>query len=407
MVKFYDTSSLLMIEENEKYFVYSSITLEELEHIKQSSNVDEELKYKARKVVTYLEDHGNCVFFKDFMLKAFENSGLSINNDLKILSTAIYLKEQCKQDIVFYTNDILLKILAKNRGMPVEQVRPQIDDYNGFLEVEFSPEEWEDFYYHMTDDKYAEKLGLYTNEYLYIKNSEQPEVYRWTGEEFCAAWAPNFNSRQLGNIKPVKNDIYQLMAADSLTANTITMIKGPAGSGKSTLALGYLFYMLEKGKINKIIVFCNTVATKNSAKLGFYPGSRQEKLLDSSIGNFLASKLGDRLAVEKLCDDGRLVLLPMADIRGYDTSGMNAGVYIPEAQNLDITLIKLALSRIGNDSICIIDGDIESQVDLTAYEGIKNGMRRVSKVFRGHDFYGEVTLQEIHRGTIAEVADLL
>jgi predicted ribonuclease YlaK len=38
---------------------------------------------------------------------------------------------------------------------------------------------------------------------------------------------------------------------------------------------------LEKHKIDKIIIFCNTVAVKNSARLGFYPGSRLEKLLDS------------------------------------------------------------------------------------------------------------------------------
>lgn len=59
------------------------------------------------------------------------------------------------------------------------------------------------------------------------------------------------------------------------------MIQGDAGTGKTLLSLGYLFYELDKGTIDKIIVFCNTVATKNSAKLGYYPGSRDEKLLDS------------------------------------------------------------------------------------------------------------------------------
>ena len=35
---------------------------------------------------------------------------------------------------------------------------------------------------------------------------------------------------------------------------------------------------------------------------------------------------------------GRLVLLPMSDIRGYDTTGMNAGIYITEAQNMDVSM---------------------------------------------------------------------
>jgi len=121
------------------------------------------------------------------------------------------------------------------------------------------------------------------------------------------------------------------------------MIKGPAGSGKTLLSLGFLFSQLEKGKIDKIIVFCNTVAAKNSAKLGFLPGTRDEKLLDSQIGNLLISKIGGRTEVERLVDEEKLVLLPMSDIRGYDTTGMRAGIYISEAQNLDISLMKLAL----------------------------------------------------------------
>ena len=135
-----------------------------------------------------------------------------------------------------------------------------------------------------------------------------------------------------------------------------------------------------------------------------YPASRTEKLLDSQIGNLLESKLGDRVAVERLIDDGQLVLLPMSDIRGYDTTGMNAAIYISEAQNLDIELMRLALQRIGEDSICILDGDSNAQVDLSMYAGDNNGMRRVSKVFRGADFYGEVTLVNIHRSKIAKLA---
>ena len=76
--------------------------------------------------------------------------------------------------------------------------------------------------------------------------------------------------------------------------NQAIILAGAAGSGKSILSLGFLFQELDKGHIDKIIIFCNTVATRNSAKLGYYPGTRDEKLLDSQIGNFLRSKFGDR-----------------------------------------------------------------------------------------------------------------
>ena len=108
-----------------------------------------------------------------------------------------------------------------------------------------------------------------------------------------------------------------------------------------------------------------------------------------------------------MIETGQLVILPFSDIRGYDTTGMNAAVYITEAQNLDIELMRLALQRIGEDSICIIDGDDRCQVDSILYAGKNNGMKAVSKVFRGEDIYGEVTLPNIYRSKIAHIAQKL
>ena len=125
--------------------------------------------------------------------------------------------------------------------------------------------------------------------------------------------------------------------------NKITMVKGKAGSGKTYCALGYLLFLLEKHKIDKIILFTNTQPTINSARLGFYPGSRDEKLKESSIGNILASKLGDSFMVDKLLSEGKLVLLPMCDIRGYDTSNMNA-LTNKIKENMRIFTIRRSLS---------------------------------------------------------------
>ena len=119
----------------------------------------------------------------------------------------------------------------------------------------------------------------------------------------------------------------------------------------------------------------------------------------------LSSKLGDAFGLEEMMTKGRIQLLPMSDVRGFDTSGMNAGVYITEAQNMDIQLMKLALQRIGEDAICIIDCDYNAQVDLSQYAGFNNGMRRMSEIFRGEDIYGEVELKNIYRSKIAAIAD--
>ena len=67
--------------------------------------------------------------------------------------------------------------------------------------------------------------------------------------------------------------------------------------------------------------------------------------------------------------------------------------------------MKLSLQRIGEDSICIIDGDLKTQVDDINFSGLNNGMRRASKVLRNNDIYGEVELKQIHRSKIAELAE--
>ena len=411
-IKFYDTSSLLLkshdLFDNDEKFAISSITLQELESIKNAFNKDPDVKYAARQLINELESHYgsyDIVIYKEDFNKYIKN--YIINNDTKILACCCdYQKNHPRKQINFITNDLCLKHIAHIiLGPKVESIKDKSDSYAGYKEVYMTDDEMTDFYQNFNRNLY----NLQINEYLiiYNENHEIADTLCWTGENYRQLTFGNFDSEYFGKVKPLKNDIYQSLVADSFLNNKITLVKGPAGSGKTFLSIAFLLHQLSKNKIDKIIVFCNTVATKNSAKLGYYPGTKDEKLLDSQIGNLLSSKMGGRIIVEQMIREEKLILLPMSDIRGYDTSGMRAGVYISEAQNLDIELMKLALQRIGNDSICIIDGDCKTQVDDIAFAGSKNGMRRVSKVFRGHDIYGEVNLKNIHRSKIAEIAEFM
>lgn len=414
MKKIFDTSSLLLTEDlfnSNDEIIIPSIVLEELEKIKTAVNKDENIKYSARQLLHFLDKNSDkfiCSIYNNLMESYIYKANLELNNDSRILACACFIKDSFpEEEIIFYTNDLAMKEIAKNFfNLKTESIELKKDDYYGYTDLYLSEEEMAQLY---TDfSSFIKNYNIHINEYINIYNKEtfeRVDTICCLGDTFRPLKYKTFSSRQFGDIKPYKNDIYQAMAFDSLLNNTITMIKGPAGTGKTHLSLSYLFYLLEKDKISKIIIFCNTIATKNAARLGFYPGSKDEKLLDSQIGNLLASKLGDKIAVEQLIESGKLLLLPLSDIRGYDTSGMNAGIYISEAQNLDIELLKLALQRVGDDSIVILDGDIQSQVDLIDYEGFNNGMRKASKVFRGQDFYGEITLKSIHRSKIAEIAN--
>lgn len=410
MSKFYDTSTLLDLHnevfKDEEPFYISSITLTELEDIKNSSTKDEEIKYAARQLLNLLNSNPDkfcCKIYHttlDDDIKAFS---LPLNNDSKIIMEAYHCK-----DMTFYTSDLACYEIAKNIGVDAVYTKGAEDDkYTGYIEKEFDDLELAKFYNSILNSDKNE-YGLLNGQYLLIKfNGKITDKYRWDEDHYEQIPFHKAQSKMFGKITPKEGDAYQQIALDSLNNNQITMLRGPAGTGKSYLAFGHMFSLLEEGKIDKIIIFCNTVATKGSAKLGFYPGSRTEKLLDSQIGNLLESKLGDKIAVERLITDGQLVLLPLSDIRGYDTTGMNAAIYISEAQNLDIELMRLALQRIGEDSICIIDGDDNTQVDLSMYAGSHNGMKRVSKVFRGSSFYGEVALKNIYRSAIAKLAQEL
>ena len=408
--KFYDTNAVLKLQSKifEENFVLSSTTLHELEHIKTSQNKDAETKYNARKAIHLLDTYSDkyeVVTFTDKVDALMDDHGVFDSPDNEIVACAKYYAQ--KEDIIFVTNDICCKVIAEDIfKLKTESVGDEMDDsYKGFEEKELSETEMAYFYEHLDENTF----GLNVNEYLVLKNEngQVVDTLRWDGDQFQNIKFSTIKSNFFGTVKPYNGDIYQQMVLNSLSYNQVTMIKGPAGTGKSYLALGYLVWMLEKRKIDKIIVFCNTVATANSAKLGYYPGTKDEKLLDSSIGNMLAAKLGDSLVLEQMINQGKFQLLPLSDIRGFDTNGMAAGVYITEAQNMDISLMKLALQRIGEDSICIIDGDYNAQVDLSQYAGNNNGMRRMSEVFRGQDFYGEVELQNIYRSKIAQVAELM
>lgn len=414
---FYDTCALLdqgkHIFEKQKMFYISSITLKELEYIKTSASKDQDIKYKARRTIELLakyEHNFGIITYEKNWDKELENYPvLSDNNDSRIILSALHLKQDTNEEVLFITQDYFCKRIAAAAGLTVEYILDEDLPYTGYIEVTTSTDEELANFYNLTYSfKDNNSFDLLKNQYLILRDNmlKAIDYYKYDGEKYCRV--PDFycfESKQFGKVKP--KDEYQLIAMDSLMKNKITVLRGPAGSGKSYLSMAFLFNQLEKGNIDKILIFCNTVAANGAAKLGFYPGTKDDKLLDSQIGNFLASKLGDKMEVERLIDENKISLLPLADIRGFDTTGMRAGVYITESQNMDVELMRLALQRIGDDCICILDGDSDAQVDSSLYAGSNNGLKRVSKVFRGEDIYGEVTLPNIYRSRIANIAQRL
>ena len=175
--KFYDTNAVLKLQSKifDDDFALSSTTLHELEHIKTSRNKDEEVKYNARKVIHLLDtysDKYDVVTFTTDVDDLMHEYGVFDSPDNEIIACAKYYSK--KENIVFVTNDICCKVIAKDIfKLDVESVRDNIDDnYKGFVEKSLSEEEMVSFYSNLKENIY----DLLTNEYLVLKNDKAEVV---------------------------------------------------------------------------------------------------------------------------------------------------------------------------------------------------------------------------------------
>ena len=146
----------------------------------------------------------------------------------------------------------------------------------------------------------------------------------------------------------------------ALTNNDITMALGPAGTGKSFLAVSVAMTMLFEKKVEKVIL--SRPAVEAGEKLGFLPGDMKEKV-DPYLRP-LYDALYDLFGFEKInkkIDSGEIEIAPLAFMRGRTLK--NSFAILDEAQNATLTQIKMFLTRIGENSKIVVNGD-PSQIDL-------------------------------------------
>ncbi len=153
---------------------------------------------------------------------------------------------------------------------------------------------------------------------------------------------------------------------------------GPAGTGKSYLAVAKGIHMLKKGLIEKIIL--TRPAVEAGERLGFLPGDMKEKIdpyLRPIYDALYEMIPADR--VEKKIQSGEIEIAPLAFMRGRTFT--NAFVIVDEAQNTTPVQMKMVLTRIGEGSRMVINGDL-SQVDLPNGQtsGLKESKKILSKI---------------------------
>ena len=146
----------------------------------------------------------------------------------------------------------------------------------------------------------------------------------------------------------------------ALKENDIVMSLGPAGTGKSFLAVSVGVTLLMEKKIERVIL--SRPAVEAGEKLGFLPGDMKEKvdpylrpLYDALYELFGSDK------IDKKIESGEIEIAPLAFMRGRTLK--NCFAILDEAQNATETQIKMFLTRIGENSKLVVNGD-PSQIDL-------------------------------------------
>ncbi len=261
---------------------------------------------------------------------------------------------------VLVTNDIGLRVRAASAGVDVVGYPfNQPSHYNEARELYVSKDVIDDIYTYGYVDAYRVEHDLLPNEYIVLREStgsSQSTLARYdarrrlvtTIEQYTPWGVRPKNAGQRFSIDALMNDEVP-----------IVVLSGRAGTGKTYMALAAaLEKTLEERVYKKIIV----VRPALRGMLGFFPGSKREKLYEWTQGvmDNGGSLLGSKDEFEHLIDVGTVELEDMSLLRGRTFE--DTIIIIDEAQNSTPHQIKTAVSRVGANTKIVIIGDV-TQID--------------------------------------------
>ena len=183
----------------------------------------------------------------------------------------------------------------------------------------------------------------------------------------------------------------------ALQVNDQVICYGPAGTGKTYVAAAYAAGLYDKARISKIVVTRPHVSVGKG--LGFLPGDMLEKTIPWAIPvlEVFNRQLG-KGKVDSAIRNNNIEIAPLATMRGR--SFEESFIIVDEAQNLTVEEAKMLLTRVGDGSRIVLNGDIQ-QSDLKVSSGL-------SVITRLAEKYGipvpiiEFTLDDIVRSDICK-----
>ncbi len=206
-------------------------------------------------------------------------------------------------------------------------------------------------------------------------------------------------------LKTKKRYIYPRSAMQAkyiqeMMKNELVFGLGPAGTGKTYLAVALAVSMMLEGAIDKIIL--SRPAVEAGENLGFLPGDLKEKvdpylrpLYDALYEMLPAEMVDKKLAL------GEIEIAPLAFMRGRTLA--NSFIILDEAQNTTPMQMKMFLTRLGENSRMVVNGDL-SQVDLP--RGVVSGLRDALDTLKNVDNISSVTFgagDVVRHGLVAKI----
>ena len=364
-VLMHSTTNLEKLIQEGNELVVCAIVLEELDNHKDGK--DGEKSFKARNAIKFLKKYEDQIEFimSDKCNNEVVNQSLDPNKpDNKILAIALDYKERTGEELKLYTNDISMSVKAKQ--LNIECIVPLYEEeksYKGYIEIRGTEEE---------NDYTLKELmvsdTLHPNEYIIVTDIDYEEdgklversyAVKWTGDDYAETVIPRNKELQPKNMP-------QACAIDLMFSKDvpIKIICGNYGSGKTYIAVKSAEELINKYFYSKLLLVRNPVPADN-IDIGALPGTKHDKV--GSYFQSMTQYLSD-VSCSMYEDSFDPDNLEAAKRRGYELEmeipsfmkGMSVDdtlMIVDECEDLNLKLIKLLGTRIGNNSAIVLTGD--------------------------------------------------
>ena len=425
----HDSSCIHQFEENE--IVIPISVLEELDHFKRGN---EQLHYNAREFLRQLDDlssqqetdNGVPQDEKQGKIRVVVNHNWHPDveavfqedcPDHRILNCAYKLSNNNpERDTILVSKDTNMRLKARSIGLTAEDYTTDIimdldSVYTGSRLIENAPETAINTLFdtgRLELPALPDITNAKANENFIIRNGQKSAlaIYNALEEKILRV-------EKIPAYGIMPRNAEQSFALHMITDNQIQLVtlSGKAGTGKTLLALAGA---IECRSEYRRIYLARPIIPLSNRDLGFLPGDIQSKLdpyMQPLFDNLAVIRhqfnAKDKRAIQinKMLDDEKLLITPLAYIRGR--SLQKSFFIVDEAQNLTPHEVKTIITRAGEGTKIVFTGDVE-QIDHPYLDKRSNGLTYLVSRMKGQDMYAHITLEKGERSQLADLAsDLL